>query len=333
MKVKKYVMGAFLSIGMLALVACNNASGANSSGEAATADNFPNKPIKIITGFDPGGIADTGARLLAKELGKNFDNKVDITVEAKPGGAGVVAMTEVINSKPDGYTIGFGPLGPVTLQPHFGQTTYQYDDPVMISQVASNDFMLAVHKDAPWDDFDSFLNDVKANPGKFSYSNPGAGTLGEIAMLTLARETGIEIKGVPFQGSTPARTALLAKDVDAAAIVETDLISYAQSGDIKILINFGNKKMEEFPDVPTAEEKGYNMNHSASFSLYGPKNLPIEIRDAIDTAVAKTMNEEEMKDAFVKIGLPPNYLNADEATESVDKEYHVNKEAIEYSGK
>ncbi|WP_227937411.1 tripartite tricarboxylate transporter substrate binding protein [Alkalihalobacillus deserti] len=321
---KKLLILAFVVVYSLILTACGN-SEVSSSGDSG--EKFPDETIKILVGYEPGGGTDTGARILARELSEYFD--VDVVVENKPGGSGVVAMTELINANANGYTIGFSPNGPLTLQPNYGQTTYDYNAAVPISQVGSVDFFLAVHKDAPWDNIESFIKDVQNNPGKFSYGMPGAGSIGEIAMKSLAEETGIDMKKVPFQGGTPTRTALLAKDVEAVAINEDSLIPFAESGELKILMNFGQKKFDSLPDIPTANEKGYDINLQIGFTLFGPKELPNEIRDTIDEAVRNIMEDKSIQEEFEKIGLPPIYQNAEKTKRIIEEEYLSNKEVIE----
>lgn len=323
---KKGLLLALMAF-VLILSACNsNVSGTES------AEGFPEKPIKIVVGFEAGGGSDTVARIIAKELGKHLDNDVNIVVENKPGGSGVVAMTEVINANPDGYTIGFSPTGPMVLQTNYGQTTYEYNEAVPISQVNSVDFMLAVHKDSPWDDVESFIKDAQDNPGKYSYGMPGAGTLGEISMLALAQETGIEVKAVPFKGGAPTRTALLGKDVDAIVINDDDIVPYTKNGELKVLMNFGQKKFDSLPDVPTAQEKGYDLNSNIGYILYGPNGLPTEIRDKIDNAVQKMVEEESVQESLTKVGIPADYMNATERTELLETEYHLYKDIIGNSG-
>src|SRR5690625_1586732 len=331
MRINKVLLFIFI-IFLAACGASGDDSGAVEDSDAVKeeSDEFPNQLIKIVVGFKAGGGADMGARIIAEELGKNFDsNEVSVVVENKPGGAGVVAMTEIINEKGDGYTIGYTPNGPMNIQPHFGHTTYEYDEATPISHVASTPFVLAVHKDSPWDDFDSFLQDVIDNPGQYAYGHPGVGTAGELSMLYLAREEGIDIKAVPFEGSAPARTALMAKDVDMISVTKDEVESYALDGELKLLLNLSQKEIEDFPDLPKAVDKGYDMDFIISNFFYGPKELPDDIRDKIDNALKKTIENEEVIESMKQMGFTIHYLNSEETKEVLEEQYNTNEELIE----
>ncbi|WP_180994392.1 Bug family tripartite tricarboxylate transporter substrate binding protein [Bacillus sp. Marseille-P3661] len=330
---KRFSVVLFSLLLLITAAGCGNSQEPASAGDnAAPKLDYPKKPINIIVPFEAGGVTDTVARTVADVLGKHLPKEVDIVSVNKPGAAAVVGTTEVINSKPDGYTIGFVPTGPLTIQPHYGQTSYEYNDSTPISRAIQSDFLLAVRADAPWQTFDEWLTDVKENSGKYSYGNPGAGSTPEIAMEALKMEENFDIKAVPFKGNAPTRTALLGGHVDAMIATDSDIIPYVESGELRVLLNFGEKKFEEAPNVPTAKEKGYDLNMSVMFLFIGPKDLPVEIRDTLDQGFKNALQDEELITAFEKLGVEPDYEGPYKIVELLNKEYELVGKVIEAAG-
>jgi len=293
-----------------------------STSSSASSDNFPDNPIRISVGFPAGAITDTATRTLAEAMKKNLPNNVDIAIENKPGGGGVVAVTDVVNSTPDGYDITFTPNGPLTIHTHYGNTTYEYDEPTLISQTTQSDFILAVHPDSGWETFEEFKEEALANPGKLSIGTPGAGSRPDLIMQALEEQENIELTPVPFEGNAPARTALLGKDVDGIILSDTDIIPYASDDELKPLINFGETTYEDFPDLPIAAEQGYDIHAFASFFFIGPNDLPNEIVTILDEAIEKSLEDPEVIEVYEQIGLTINYRDSQELKEVIDKEYN-----------
>ncbi|SDH16843.1 Tripartite-type tricarboxylate transporter, receptor component TctC [Alteribacillus persepolensis] len=313
-KMGSYIFTLLTAALLAVLSACGNSTGSSET----EASSYPEKPIKISVGFPAGAVTDTVTRTIAESLTKQLPNEVDVAVENKPGGGGVVAVTDIVNSNPNGYEIGFTPNGPLTMHTHYGNTAYDYDDPTLISQVIVSDFILAVHPDSEWKSFEEFLESTKDNPGSVSIGTPGDGSRPDLIMDQLKEQAGMDVNSVPFEGNAPARTALMGKDVDAVILTETDILPYAESGELKALLNFGEK---EFDDIPTAQEKGYDLNASAIFFFYGPNDMPKEIVQALDGAIQKAIDDPAVVESFEQVGFDINYKSSEEITEIIKMEY------------
>jgi len=285
-----------------------------------------------VVGFAAGAVTDTAARTIAESLKENLPNEVDVVVENKPGGGAIVGVTEVVNAKPDGYTIGFIPDGPLTLQTHYGNTTYDYEEVTLLSQTSQSDLIMAVHVDSPWNDFDEFLEEARDNPGTLKIGTPGSGTMPDLTVTQMMEETGAEVTTVPFEGNAPARTALLGKDVDAILLSETDILPYAagENADIVPIMNFGVEKFDEFPDLPVALDEGIDVSEVASFLFIGPQDLPDEISSILDNAIKKSLEDPKVMEAYEKIGLRIHHRSPDKIKQLLDESYERYGELIQH---
>jgi tripartite-type tricarboxylate transporter receptor subunit TctC len=270
---------------------------------------YPDQPITIIVGFDPGAATDIMTRTLAagaeKTLGK------PIIIENKGGGGGSVALAVVANAKPDGYTLCAAPnvsmidtalMQKVTFKPLKSFTP-------IVGHSAAEHTALLVKSDSPWRTFKEFIDYARNNPGKVKYSSAGVGTGMHVAMEVIAHKEGIKWVHVPFKGAAPALTALLGGHVDAC----TAGIGYqpqVQSGELRILADHGLKRPADFPNVPTLKELGYNFYNDTVHAIVGPAGVPLEVLKKLETAFAKGMETPEFKTAQSRLYLNPIYYNA-----------------------
>ncbi len=323
-KKKRAIFTVLLISLFLILMGCSSNTNEASGKEA----DYPKKPIKILVGFPAGGQADTATRIISQKLIEHLPNNANVVVESKPGGNGVVAMSEVVNAKADGYTLGYTPTGPITIHPHYGLTPYKETDPTPISTVNMDSFIVAVHPDAPWNTMEEFIEDLKKDPGKYSYGHPGAGSLPEITMSSFLGEVDTRMKAVPFDGNATARTALLGKDVDAVVLKEPDIVPSVQNGELKALMHFSGERIEGINEVPTAKELGYDIVVDSPSVLYGPRDLPEGIVAILDEAVEKTMSDPEVIEQFEKMSSRVRYENTEKTKELLETEFKMNKEMI-----
>jgi tripartite-type tricarboxylate transporter receptor subunit TctC len=272
---------------------------------------YPERPITIVVGFDPGAATDIMTRTMSagaeKQLGK------PIVIENKGGGGGSVAMGIVANAKPDGYTLCGAPnvsmidtalMQKVTFKPLKSFTP-------IVAHSAAEHTALLVKNDAPWKTFKEFIDYAKKNPGKVKYSSSGVGTGMHVAMEVIAHKEGIKWVHVPYKGSAPATAALLGGHVDACS-AGIGYQPHVLSGALRIFADHGLKRQAAFPNVPTLKELGYDYYNDTMHAIVGPAGLPPEVVKKLESAFAKGMETAEFKSAQEKLYLNPIHYDSKE---------------------
>lgn len=326
----KRIFSFLIILSLVFLGACNQ----NTSTSKSEPD-FPTKPIKIIVPFTAGGVSDTVARALAESAQKYLPNNQTVLIENKPGGAGVIGVTEVLNAKPDGYTLGFTVASAVTLLPHQGVTNYTDSDVQMIMRAINNPFVLAVRADAPWDTFEEWFAYLEQNPEKFTYAVASAGGQAQLSMEAFNALAGVKTKSVPFDGGSEQIPALLGGHVDGAVLQGSEVVPYLESNEMKVLINFGSEKPASLEDVPLISEKGFDLKMDLASGLFGPKGIPEEELKIIHDAFKKALEDPETIEVLKKASLEPSYAGLEDfqkeiaETSSVLKKILSNAESVQ----
>ena len=238
--------------------------------EPAAAVDFPKDTLNIICHAAAGGGSDALARQVAQGL--QDGNGWTVTVDNKTGGSGSVGMQFVMNSKPDGYTIGTAPVE-LSMIEALGYAQLAPEDVQLLGCGMSWPAALYVPADAPYDTVEDFINYCTENPGKVRVANSGIGSIWHIAACVLADKTGIEINHVPYDGATGAVTALLGKEIDAVVVGTCEGYSYVESGDFKCLASFSEERSSVLPDAPTAMEQGHDINVVCWVGFLAPKGI------------------------------------------------------------
>ncbi len=257
------------------------------SAEAVLAqEKYPSKTINFLIGYPAGGTTDICARPLVSAASKIL--RQPIIVVNKPGGTAAVAMTSLKNEKPDGYAIGILPSGAILSQ-HMRKVPYDSaKDFTPIIQYAVYLYGFVIPSDSPWKNFKEVIDYAKANPGKIRYSTAGPGSPQHLVMERLALEQKIKWTHIPFEGEPPALSALLGGHVEASSGA-TGWKKYVESGTLRLLAVYGEKRMDDFPDVPTLLDLGYNIIAPSIICIVGPKGLSPQVvkmlHDAFKTAM------------------------------------------------
>ena len=256
---------------------------------------YPDRPITMIANYTPGGSSDMSARALAKYAQKQLGQP--IVVVNKPGGGSAVGVASLKNEKPDGYTIGILPSGAVLSQ-HMRKVPYDSaSDFTPIIQYAVYLYGLVVQSDAPWKTFKEFIDYAKANPGKVRYSTAGPGTPQHLVMERLALKEKIKWTHIPFDGGTPAISALLGGHVEASSQT-TEWKKHVETGRLRLLAVYGEKRMTDFPAVSTLLELGYDITAPSLICIVGPKGLSPQVVEALHKAFKEAMADPD----FIRVG-------------------------------
>ncbi|GAB6276032.1 MAG: tripartite tricarboxylate transporter substrate binding protein [Rectinema sp.] len=264
---------------------------------------FPTKPIKIIVPWDAGGGTDAVARALARSGEKYLG--VPVVVENKPGGSGAVGLAEVVQAAPDGYTLAILPVE-LGFMDKTGVYPFGFKDFTPIMNLNTDPAALTV-KTGKFKSVAEFVAYGKANPGKLKVGNSGTGLLWHLAAAVFAKEAGISLTYVPFSGAAPAIAALLGNQIDAVSVSGAEVQSQVKAGELTMLACMGDKRLANFPEVPTLMELGYNVNINTFRGIGGPKGLPADRVKILHDAFKKMMEEQEFVQTLTKMGLGIDY--------------------------
>jgi len=304
-----------LLLSMTLVAGCGSGQKAADEGGKNKPD-FPVKPITYIIPFNPGGQSDVEARrqqpLLEEFLGTS------IIIQYKPGGGGALGWTELMHAKPDGYTICGINIPHIILQPiareNAGYTT-EAIDPIAIFQ--GTPIGLAVLKDSPFNSLEDLINYAKENPGKVTVGGSGSWSGHHIALLQLEALAGIDLNYIPSTGAAPSVTNFLGGHTDALFANSNDLVTHKDK--IKVLGLGSEERFEALPDVPTFKELGYDMTPSIDRGIAVPPGTPEDIKNILEEAFVKIMNNESVQKQMVEQGFIPLQMGAKAAQEYIGK--------------
>ena len=242
----------------------------------AQAQPYPNKPIRLLVPFAPGGSSDIVSRSFAGEMQKTLGQTV--VVESKPGGAGNIAMQEAKNSAPDGYTIILGHVGTLAVNPAmFAKLPYDpVNDFVPITLLAKVPSMLVVNAEkVNAKNLKELVEFARKNPGTLNYGSAGNGSSGHLAMAYLALTAGFTATHVPYKGTGPMMTDLLAGRLDATFTGAPPLMAHVKAGTLRSIAVGTAKRSPALADVPTVAESGYaGFETSQWYGLLAPAGTP-----------------------------------------------------------
>lgn len=251
---------------------------------------WPDKPVRLVVPYGPGGSSDVIARLLANEMGKTLGQAV--VVDNKAGGSGIIAMQEVARAAPDGYNVVLGHVGTLAVNPAmFARLPYRDEDFAPVALLAKVPMVFAVGAKVPARTLPEFVALAKAQPGKLNYGSAGNGSAGHLAFEMLKVATGVEVTHVPYKGTGAQLTDLLAGNIDAASAGPPGFVTQAKAGKIKIIATGSPQRLPALPNVPTVAESGYpGFDSSQWFGLLVPANTPPEIVARLHDAAVKALS-------------------------------------------
>lgn len=260
---------------------------------------WPAKAIRFVVPFAPGGTSEIVARTVAAELTKQLGQSV--YVENKPGGAGVTAMTEVAKAVPDGHTIILSHVGTMAVNPYMlSSQPYDVDrDFVPVTLLAKVPNVFVIHPDVPARNFKEFVEYVRKNPGKLNYGSAGNASAGHLAMEYLKLVTGMYITHIPYRGTGPQLTDLLAGRTDASSAGMPALGAHIRSGKLRAIAVGTQQRIPALPDVPTVAEQGYkNFETSQWYGIHAPAGTPPEVIKRLQEECHKALRASSVTERF-----------------------------------
>jgi tripartite-type tricarboxylate transporter receptor subunit TctC len=260
---------------------------------------------RILVGFPPGGTVDAVARRVADKLRGSYAKTV--LVENKPGAGGRLAVEELKRSTPDGSTLLVTPAAMITLYPHlYSKLAYGIDDVTPVSSVAQVAFAFGVGPAVPESvkNIKDFLAWAKANPAMANYGSPGAGSPPHMEGALLSKESGVELRHVPYRGSAPGIQDLLGGQVSAFSSPIGDYLPHLKSGKLRVLATSGPSRSRLAPDVPTYTEQGFKVLEMIEwYGLFLPAKAAPEVAQRAATAVRAAMAAPDMSEGLAAFGL------------------------------
>jgi tripartite-type tricarboxylate transporter receptor subunit TctC len=286
----------------------------------ATAQTYPQRPVRLIVPYAPGGGTDVFSRLLAAQIEREFGQT--FVIDNRAGGASVIGTQVVANAQPDGYTIGMVDSAFVT-NPGLLRDKLPYDtrkDFVPVSLLSRTQLVLCVHPSSPFKSAQELIAFAKANPGKLTFASAGIGTGIHLAGEQFRQVTGIEVVVVPYRGGAPALADFLSGTVDFTFGAVPTIREHIVGGKARGL-GVTRGRAPQLPDIPSMEELGYGSVDSASeMGLIVPASTPAPIVDRLQQISANAVKEAAFSRSLLERGFQPIGSTTDEFRAHVDRE-------------
>ncbi len=270
----------------------------------AAAQDWPQKPIRIIVSFGPGGGADIVGRILGQSMAEKLGQPV--IIENKPGAAGTIGNELVARAEKDGYTLGIMTAGQIIAA--VMNKSLRYDTATAfepISMVGTASLIIVTRPDFPASNAKELVAYAKANPGKVSVASPGFGATQHMSAELFRQTAGLELLHVPFRTSPEAITAVLGKQVDVLFDTVLAVLGQVQSGQLKALAVTGAERFPMVPDVPPAVEfgvlPGYNV--TTWYGVFAPRGIPADVVARLNKALNDSFQEPAVREKLIKAGV------------------------------
>lgn len=300
----------------------------------AGAQTYPDRRVRLIVPFPPGGATDVNARILAAELTAHL--KQPFVIDNRPGASGTIGIDLVAKAPPDGYTLGVSGVGPTAILPII-DPKLPYNparDLEIVAGLGRIDFVLVARPGLPVANLPELVAYAKANPGKVTYATAGVAGPQQLQIEHLSLLAGMKLFLVPFPGDSQATAAVVAGDVDIALMGIATGIGLVKAGKVKALAMAGSERSPTLPEVATAAEQtgfteftGYTWN-----LLVAPKGTPAAVIARLNEAIAEAAGKPEVQAKLEALGIRPLGGSAAAITEFVARETEKNRRVIEVTG-
>ena len=272
---------------------------------AIAADVYPSRPIRIVDPFAPGGSTEAQARAIAPKLSEAWGQPV--VIDARPGAGSSLGSALVAQAAPDGHTLLFNNVGLITVPTLMKKPPF---DPVKdfapVIHVGSQSQIVVVHPSLPVTTLKELLSYAKANPGKVNYGSSGVGGSSHLGMEFFKMVAGVDVVHVPYKGSAPASTAIMAGEIQLGSFAGNAMIPHIKSGKLRALAVTSRRRSALFPELPTTAEAGLPGYEVDSWGgIFAPAATPAAIVTKLNQQINLALQAPDVKERFARIGVEP----------------------------
>jgi tripartite-type tricarboxylate transporter receptor subunit TctC len=301
-------------------------SGVASPYVSAQEASWPNKPVKIIVPYAPGGASDIIARPWADKLSQAFGQQ--FVIDNRGGAGGMIGTEAAAKSAADGYTLLMTPNGPLTIIPSLRKTPYDAtSDLVPVARIGDLVCGFVIHPSVGPKTFAEMIDYAKKNPGKLNYGSAGLATGTHMRLEMLKHKTGVDITHVPYRGSADALNDLLPGNIHM--MNEINVLPHVKAGKLNLLCMNSPDRVPDFPDTPTLTEAGYpNSDLPSWYAIWAPVGVPTEIADKLHARVVEIMKTEAMQQKLRQISAAPRIQTREQMAQFLVDDMKNNEELI-----
>ncbi len=296
---------------------------ARAQGPAPQGMGWPDRPVQVIVGWAAGGVVDTIARATTGALSEALSAR--FVVVNRDGAAGVLGAQAVAQARPDGYTLGFGPVTPITSAPHVMRNIALNPDQFeFVCQVFENVLGFGVREESPLRTMADVFAAAQARPGALTYGQFGTGSVGHVSAALVLRARGAQVVDVPFRGEAAIIPELLAGRLDFANLT----VGGVQGKPLRLLLVFNERRSPGAPEVPSTQELGLPTVLPPMNGIFAPRGTPPEILAKLERGCEQGMRTEAFRATMTRLREPVIHLGRAEFTARVQRDWREKREAL-----
>lgn len=299
---------------------------------AAPADDYPNKPIRVIVSVPAGGTPDVVARMVAPGMANQLGQQ--LVIDNRSGAGGMIGAETAARAAPDGYTLFVSSPGALTILPHLQKVPYDtLRDFQPIGLIAVGPFLLITHPSVPARTVKELIAAAKADPGKFNYASAGNGTANHLAMELFKSMAGVQITHVPYKGAPQAVTDVLGGHMNMMFNSISPVIQHIKAGRLRLLGVASLKRSPQLPDAPTISEAGVPGFDAVNwFGLFAPSRTPAPVVSKLSGVLIKSVHSPDLKAQFEAQGADPVGSSPQEFAKYLRQDMQTYEKIVKISG-